>query len=107
MSRSAPMMGQFKEIKAQYFVDISTGEWMRQRAGEGKYLQETLPYPLELNLPLPEDLLSAEKLFLLAEIGLELEQFVNNSFIKQRCLPIFYMNWPTTIISFFQTGRRR
>lgn len=61
---------------------------MCQRTGEGKYLQEALPFPLELNLPLPEDLLSAEKLFLLAEIGLGLEQFGNNSFII-RTVPFF------------------
>jgi len=63
-------------------------KWMRQRTGEGKYLQKALPFPLEINLPLPEDLLSAEKLFLLAEIGLGLEQFGNNSFII-RTVPFF------------------
>ena len=63
-------------------------EWMCRRAGENKYSQETLPFALELNLPLLEDLFSEEKLLLLAEIGLRLEQFGNNSFIV-RTVPFF------------------
>ncbi|MEW5921031.1 MAG: DNA mismatch repair endonuclease MutL [Bacillota bacterium] len=63
-------------------------ECLRRRAGERHYLQKALPFPQELTLPLPEDFFSEERLNLLTEVGLGLEQFGNNSFII-RTVPFF------------------
>ena len=49
------------------------------------YHQETLPLSLELPLPLAENI--ADKLDMLAELGLQLEQFGNNTFIL-RSVPV-------------------
>lgn len=63
-------------------------ECRERRAGEEHYLQEVLPFPQELELPLPENFFSEEKIKLLAELGLELEQFGNTSIII-RSVPFF------------------
>lgn len=61
---------------------------LQRRADDQKYRQALLPFPQELILPLAENFLSAKRIKLLAEAGLELEQFGNNSFII-RTVPFF------------------
>ncbi len=63
-------------------------ECLRRRSVEKQYMQEVLPFPQELTLSLAEDYISEEKVKLMAELGLELEQFGNTSFII-RTVPFF------------------
>lgn len=63
-------------------------ECLRRRTGEKQYMQEVLPFPQELTLSPAKDYISEERVKLMAELGLELEQFGNTSFIV-RAVPFF------------------
>lgn len=63
-------------------------ECLKRRKGKGKFMQEVLPFPQELNLPVSGNILSEERITQLSDVGLELEQFGNTSFVV-RAVPFF------------------